>query len=640
MAAKRTVFATAGHVDHGKTSLIKALTGTDTDRLIDEKRRGISIELGFAELPESSISFIDVPGHRKLVHAMIAGVGGVAGALLVVAADDGVMPQTREHLHICSILGIAEIVVAISKCDTVDLETLELAELDVSELFETMGLRPRRIVRTAALDGEGLAQLREALEELANEDRERRKLGRTWMPVDRVFAIKGAGTVVTGTLTHGAFSVGQDVFVVGSEGELPAQCRELEMHGKRSESAMAPCRLAMNLARIDRAKIARGDVLTTESGLALSARFEASLKVIPGCEMDLSENRPVTVHIGTARRQGRVVPLAEGFVHITLDKPMPCLGGIAYVLRGFAPRRDHGAVVGGGRVLDALAAPLPRKREREAWLLRSDTLAAIQAEDWSAAVSGMMEMSAPRPLDLAQADRRLGFSPGRFASFLGGKKRRGPPDAVAVAGGKAFVRATTLNRLIDTLERQLARFHETHPHEPGMPLETARTFSAKICGRPLAELVVERGLKQKRLCQHESALCLPEFYEQAGPGARERAQRVLSLLEEEGLLGLVEAAIAARLSMAPELVRSALSSLARNEEVRRLSSLWFAETCLDDLRLRVRAYFAEKETMTVVQFKELVGVARKQAIPLLEQLDREGTTRRKDSVRVLGANQT
>ncbi len=245
------VIATAGHVDHGKTSLIRALTGTDTDRLPDEKRRGISIELGFAELPDAGISFIDVPGHKKLVHAMIAGVGGVDGVLLCVAADDGVMPQTREHLHICKLLDIRRAVVALTKADLVDDEMLELAEADARSTLEELGIEAIGVVRTAVTDGRGLPELGALLGQLSAATPPRGASQRAWLPVDRVFSVKGAGTVATGTLTRGSLTLGAPVFVATARGVRESACRGLEVHGRSVGAATAPCRAAVNLARLE-----------------------------------------------------------------------------------------------------------------------------------------------------------------------------------------------------------------------------------------------------------------------------------------------------------------------------------------------------------------------------------------------------
>ncbi len=637
----RVVFATAGHVDHGKTTLIRALTGTDTDRLPDEKRRGISIELGFAEIPESGISFIDVPGHKKLVHAMIAGVGGVDGVLLVVAADDAVMPQTREHLWVCALLGIRRFVVALSKADLVDAETLELAEADVRATLEAMGLETLAVVPTSSSDGRGIDELRTALvEKLARTVTPAGDSERLWLPIDRVFSVRGAGTVITGTLTRGYLKVGEPLWVAGESGRSETTCRGLEVHGKTVQEVRAPSRVAVNLARAEVAEVHRGDVVSKDAELPLSTRLDVALTALPGTEKSLRDGTSVLVYVGTARRTARIAHIGEGVAHLALDAPLPCQGRVGYVLRGFHSTRDHGAVLGGGRVIDAAAPTLPRRREKARWELRAETLRAIAREEWLPALGGMLALSAPRALDSVDAERRLGVEPGEIGRALGGKRRKGPADTLALPGGREFTNPDNLERRIAELTRQVKKFHEEHPHEEGLSLETARTVLARRTGRALAELCIERAAKAGRVRVAQGVVCLPEFAETAGPAAQKAADGLFAILDEIDLEGAVEAFLVQRSGESAERVRAVMGRLAAEGRARRLSSLWFSEARLDALRGKVRSYLAEHPEMSVPAFKDLAGVSRKQAIPLLEQLDREGTTRRQGDLRVAGAGKS
>ncbi len=630
---QRVVIATAGHVDHGKTALMRALTGTDTDRLPDEKRRGISIELGFAELPDSGISFIDVPGHRKLVHAMIAGVGGVDAVLLVVAADDGVMPQTLEHVHVCTLLGIDRVIVALSKCDLVDDELLELAESDVQDTLSALGLSVARMVRTSAETGQGLDELRSVLVEAASAVPRHADSARLWLPVDRVFSVKGAGTVVTGTLTRGQLSVGQELFVAGEHGVTATACRGLEIHGRAVEHASAPTRIAVNLARLGVSDVRRGDVLTLDPALCRSQSLDISLTPLPGSERDLADGSPVQIYIGTTRSGGRVTALGEGLSHLALDRALPCEGGVGVVLRGFRSTREHGAVLGGGRVLDAAAPRPPRRRSAGARELRARALGAAERGELAEALAGLMEIAAPRPIAAADVERRLGLAPDSVARAL--RKRRG---AVSLDGGALWTTEETLQALIDMLHARTEAFHESEPHEPGLSMETLRAYVARRAGRQLAELALRRALESGRLLELEGGLaCSPAFAERSAPAARQSAAKLYDAIEAAGLRGVSETALLATSDEQPDATRAALGRLARSAAARRLAGLWFAERHLDDLRDRVADYFKTHPTLGVPAFKELCGVSRKQAIPLLEQLDREGTTRRQGDDRVLGA---
>ncbi|MCA9592532.1 MAG: selenocysteine-specific translation elongation factor [Myxococcales bacterium] len=633
-ADARVVFATAGHVDHGKTTLIRALTGTDTDRLPDEKRRGISIELGFAELPETGISFIDVPGHKKLVHAMIAGVGGVDGVLLVVAADDAVMPQTREHLWVCALLGIRRFVVALSKADLVDAETLELAEADIRSTLESMGLETLAVVPTSATDGRGVEELRAELCRMAAGVTPAAESARLWLPIDRVFSVRGAGTVVTGTLTRGTLHAGDALWVVGESGRQETACRGLEVHGEGRSEVRAPSRVAVNLARVDVADVHRGDVISADAELPSSKRLDVALTPLPGTS--LRDGTSVLVYVGTTRRTARLTHIGEGVAHLALDAPLPCQGRVGYVLRGFRSTRDHGAVLGGGRVIDAAAPPLPRRRDAAKWELRAKTLTELASGDWLAALGGLLALSAPRALDSVDAERRFGIEPGEIARALGGKRRKGPADTLVLPGGTEFTHPENLERRITELTRLLAEYHAERPHEAGLSLETARAVLAKKCGRALAELAVERAAKSGRVRVDHGVVCLPEFAETAGPAAKQAAEALLTLLDEIALEGAVEAFLIKKTGESPERVRAALSKLQGEGRARRLSTLWFSEAQLERVRAKVHGFFAEHSEMSVPEFKDLAGVSRKQAIPLLEQLDREGTTRRQGDLRIAG----
>ncbi len=633
---RRVVLATAGHVDHGKTSLIRALTGTDTDRLPDEKRRGISIELGFAELPEAGISFIDVPGHKKLVHAMIAGVGGVDGVLCAVAADDGVMPQTREHLHICKLLGIRRVVVALTKADLVDAEMLELAEADIGSTLEALGLEAAAVVPTAIPSGQGLPELRAALGALAQATPPRGDSRRLWLPVDRVFSVKGAGTVVTGTLTRGTLALGETIWVASSRGIVESACRGLEVHGRSVRAVAAPSRVAVNLARLEVSDVARGDVLTLEPCLPVTRRFDALLSALPGTDRDLADGSPVIVHLGTTRVGARVARIGESLFQLALDEPVPCQGGVGVVLRGFHTTREHGAVLAGGRVLDALAGPLPKRRDAAGRERRAATLALVAQGDWAAALGGLMELAAPRPIFGSEIERRFGLEPGDLARWLTGKKRKGPADALALPG-EAYTLPSNLEALADDICARLERYHREHPDQPGMSLETLRAKLVGRAGREVSDLALERVAKSGRVRLAAGVVCLASFADTAGPEAARTRARVLEVLEAAGLEGVSDAALLARLpDERPERVKSALSRLSSETEARRLTGLWFAERPLEALRGKVVTFFTEHSVMSVPEFKDLAGVSRKQAIPLLEQLDREGTTRRQGDDRVPG----
>jgi selenocysteine-specific elongation factor len=634
-SARRAVFATAGHVDHGKTALVRALTGTDTDRLPEEKRRGITIELGFAELPDTSgtgVSFIDVPGHRRLVHAMIAGASGVDALLLVVAADDGVMPQTREHLHVAKLLGVFRVLVAITKADLVDDETLTLGEADVRDVLASMGLDAVEIVRTSAQSGAGIDALRDAVERLAASLPDPAATSRALLPVDRVFTVKGAGAVITGTLTRGRLQVGQAIYVHGAGGAKAGVCRGLEVHGRAASFVDAPSRVAVNLGRLGKDDLARGEVLSTQAELPVTRRLDVALRLVPGAEPDVEDGSPVVFHAGTARAAARVYWLGDGVACITLEEPLVAIGGMGFVLRGFAEHRERGAVVGGGAVLDAEAAPLPPRRDREARARRATWLEMCRKGNLRDAATNMMDVY-PRALRGASLENRLGVEPGAIATWFGKTTDQG---VVTVDGGQSWTTRVALERLGD-VARNLVEAHQTAaPHERGASLETIRATLAERAGREAADAAIARGIDAARLRLVDAGvLCTPEFAARAHQSSDAVAEAVLAQLERARFDGLEEAAVVAAGTDAAAL-RAALGRLAATSRARRLGGLWFAERTLGELRGMLRERFGTGATLTVADFKELCGVSRKQAIPLLEQLDREGTTRRQGDVRLAG----
>ncbi len=633
---RRVVIATAGHVDHGKTTLVHTLTGTDTDRLPDEKRRGISIELGFATLKDAPLSFIDVPGHKKLVHAMIAGVGGVDGVLLVVAADDAVMPQTREHLHVCKLLGIDRVVVALSKADLVDDETRELAQADLEATLESMGIVAQAIIPTAAPSGTGVEELKRALLALAESAPAPADDARAWLPIDRVFTVKGAGTVITGTLTRGSLTVGAPVYVGTETGVLESTCRSIEVHGQSADTVCAPSRVAINLAKLELASVKRGSVVSTDPALPITRRLEVELQTTPGAEDELGDGASAQVYVGTARRTGRVTRLGERGAHIALDAPLPALGGVGFILRGFRDDRERGAVLGGGRIVDASPPRLPRRRRDAArWQNRIDTLGALGAGRMGDALLGLVAGAAPRAVAIATLEPRLGRPPGELQKLVESKRKKG--GLFVLPDGQHVTTQENMDALAKRLIARVEAHHRAAPHEPGLSLETARSHLSRSAGRALVDAVIERASSRNQIVVDQGMVCTPEFAKTSGPAARELEAQVLEAMRAIGLEGITENELSKRMAQDVEKTKIALAALARSERARRLSTLWFAESAIDALRTKVAAHFDAQEEMSVPEFKELAQVSRKQAIPLLEQLDREGSTRRKGDLRCRGA---
>ena len=355
---KRVVLGTAGHIDHGKTTLIKALTGVDCDRLKEEKERGITIELGFTSmaLPSGSeISIVDVPGHEKFVHHMVAGATGLDLVALVIAADEGIMPQTREHLDICKLLRVKKGLVALTKIDLVEKDWLDLVKEEVHDFVKGTFLEGAAIVPLSSTTGEGLPAFLAEVDRLAQEVEERSPEGLFRLPIDRVFTIKGFGTVVTGTIISGTASIGDTLEVL--PGGLEAKVRGIQAHGNSVESATAGLRAGINLQGLETGDIDRGNVLVLSQTLKPTAVLDVVFQLLPSAPRPLKHRTRIRLHLGTAEVLGRVIPLAreevkpggEAFMQIRLEKPIVALPGDHFVIRSYSPL----LTIGGGEVLDA-----------------------------------------------------------------------------------------------------------------------------------------------------------------------------------------------------------------------------------------------------------------------------------------------
>jgi selenocysteine-specific elongation factor len=648
-AVRRFVLGTAGHVDHGKTSLVRALTGVDTDRLPEEKRRGITIELGFApwDLGDGiSVSLIDVPGHRKLVHHMIAGAIGMELVLLVIAADEGVMPQTREHVAACELLGLRRAVVAVTKLDRVGREVAELAGDEAREL---LGDRwEAEVVCCSARTGEGVDDVRAAVRRALATLPPPRPGARARLSVDRVFSVKGAGTVVTGTLVEGKIAVGTPLFLVGEGGAQPTAARGLHVHDRAVTLAEAPTRLAVNLANLALEAVHRGDVVTDDKSARPTRVLDVRLRV----EEAVKRGASAQVYVGTERSSGRIDllrdPAHEGdaapaqaekgsvvLARLRLGTPMVVLGGDRFVLRGSDVDGPAGAVLGGGEVLDA---DPPRVRARQK---RGAVVAALAAGDATGAVRGLCAEASPRPFPQGALASRFSIPTAelrRAADALVGK------GELAVLKGVGWIAAARLAELAATARKLVAEHHKKAPLDRGLGLETLRQKLAETSGPEAAaeaiKLAGEKlpGQKGEPLVVDGDVARMASFtqapVDRDVAGALAAAEKAIL---DAALKGVTEFAVKEATGATPREVKAILAKLVRDGAAIHTGELWFARGSVDELRAKVLAHLAKAPRMTIAEFKELSGLGRKQAIVLLEQLDREGTTRRDGDDRLAGA---
>ena len=623
--SRHVVIGTAGHVDHGKTLLVKALTGVDTDRWEEEKRRGITIDLGFASFPLGdtlAASIVDVPGHEDFVRNMLAGATGIDLALLVVAADESVMPQTIEHLAILEFLGVRTGVAAITKRDLVDAAWLELVVADVTERLTATRVRWEAVVPVSAVTGDGLDELRAALTRATAHVPSRHADDLFRLPVDRAFSVAGAGTVVTGTTWSGVVRVGDEVTVHPSARR--ARVRSIQVHGANQDGVEAGRRAALALTGLPRDAVARGSTVVVGEAWRPTAALDVLLTLLPSART-LGQRSRVRVHLGTAEVLARVTPEGEslapgttGAARLRLETPVVARWGDRLVIRSYSPA----TTIGGAIVADPWPAARPRRpRGLEALL-------AAEPDRVRAAVRRAPAEGLPRE----ELPVRLGVPPARAAGLVEVLEAEGVRD---VQG--RLVEADALGRSSSAVEAVLAAHHRAYPAAPGMPLEALRRAVSQgaLVDRVLAELTAAGTVTVEgavaRLAAHVPGL--EGVYAQAATGVR-------NALHTAGFEGRTAAELAAA-SLREPVVSTVLEFFVREGTVTRVGPERYYEAAVLDRMLDVvAAELREKGEIGPSQVRERLGLTRKFSIPLLEWLDAQGYTVRVGDVRRAGPRLT
>ena len=619
---KNIIVGTAGHIDHGKTALVKALTGIDADRLAEEKRRGITIDLGFAHLqltPALRLGFVDVPGHERFVKNMLAGVGGIDLVLFVIAADESIKPQTREHFDICRLLGIPRGVIALTKADLAEPDILELSRLETDDLVKGSFLENAPVVPVSSVTGAGLDDLRRELARVASEVPAKNASGPFRLPIDRVFSVKGFGTVVTGTLVSGAVAKEQEVELYPAGRRL--RIRGVEVHGSISERARAGQRTAVNLVDIEPSELARGDVLSEPGRFHAVHRIDCRLELLPSAK-PLKHRAPVHFHSGTAEIEAEVrlpsglsalKPGQTSYAQLLLRDPALLWPGDRFIIRMFSPV----VTIGGGVVLDN------GERRYRAGDDMAARLAALDRADTALRIA-LLVKEAPFGLGLADLVSRTGLREAEVTSVAA--------HAGLTEIAQWYVDTAWIQQSRDKLVAAVREFHRRNPLLPGIPKQDlhSREFAAAplfLINALLAgakDLVVEGETVRSRA--HRVVL---QQDESAARTAIERA------FQSAGLATPAVPEVLAKSGVEPARARSLLQILLRERQLVRVSEeLVFHRSAIDQLRNMMAARKSQRFNVTV--FKEWTGVSRKYAIPLLEYLDREHVTRREgDERRIL-----
>jgi selenocysteine-specific elongation factor len=633
------VLGTAGHIDHGKTALVRALTGVDTDRLPEEKARGITIELGFAPLALPSgrrLGVVDVPGHEALVRTMVAGASGIDLVLLVVAADEGVMPQTREHLAVCDLLGVRHAVVALTKIDAAEPDVAELAEAEARELVDATSLAGAPLLRVSSQTGDGVAALRDALDGVAGRAAARTaRSGPARLWVDRVFEMRGFGTVATGTLIGGPLRVGAQVELL--PGGPSARIRGLQRFGEATETAPPGARCAVNLQGVGRSELSRGQLLAAADAITPNATADVELSWL--AEAPPLGPKPAAVEclVGTTALRARLAPIgadtlppgSRGFARLHLEEgPAPLLPGDAFVVRGFARTASGGSTLGGGRVLDAHP---PRRRRSDPALTAEltelaghDPLAALRVR---AARAGYTGTTAEALL------RETGFSKAALQDGLEALERN---EELRRGAEGVLLDAAACEQLEQRLVDALTRFHDEKPMQPGMPRGALHGALPENVPRAAFELALGRLAQRGRIETQEERVFRSDF----APRLTQRQEAIAARLRADAMIrGLEPPTLrdwANELGTETQELRDVLAHLEREGSlIHAPGDFWFDRVAVDELRTRLVERLESAGSLDTTAYKDLIGTTRKWAVPLMELFDAEHLTIRRGEARIL-----
>ena len=634
------IVGTAGHIDHGKTALVKALTGIDADRVPEEKLRGITIDIGFAELRlgDLQIGFVDVPGHEKFVKNMLAGASGIDLVLLIIAADEGVMPQTREHFEICRLLEIKTGLIVLTKKDLVDEELLEFVKLDAGELVENSFLENAPVIAVSAKTGEGIEEFKQVLRETAAKIPNRKNETVARLPIDRAFSVKGFGAVVTGTLVSGEIKESDELEILPMRKKV--RVRGLQTHGKTVKTAHAGQRTAINLGGIDHAEIMRGMVLTVPNVLRPTQIFDAEIEVLRNAKRPLKSRQRVRVNIGTIEALARVQVLnnegeitqgEKDLVQLRLEIPIVAIPNERFILRSYSPQ----ITIAGGKILDASAI---KHRRKDIETVQTYLQNLIEAEnDKTKQVKIFLETANEHGLTFSDLRARTGWRDEILKKAIAENVAK----KAIIEAESFYVARTPFDNLAAKTLAEIANHHRREPLAKGIMRETLREkifarLAPEIFKTTLFTLEKEGKIVAKdivRLAAHSLELSAEEKL------LRERFEKIYKTANLE-VPKLDDACLEAmnNTKSNKEHARKIFQLLLNSGEIVKVTEeFYFGREAIDNLVTEVKK-FADQTSdrlIDVAMFKDLAGISRKYAIPLLEYFDREKLTRRADDKRVI-----
>ena len=612
------VLGTAGHIDHGKSALVQALTGMDPDRLSEEKVRGMTIDLGFAwlKLPSGrEIGIVDVPGHERFVRNMLAGAGGIDIAMLVIAANEGIMPQTREHLAILNLLGISKGVVALTKKDLVDTEWLDLIKLDVEELLKSTTLAGSPIVPVSAITKEGLPELLDIIDKLLDNTQPKKDKGKPRLPIDRIFTIAGSGTVVTGTLIDGSLSLGQDVEII--PGGLKSRLRGLQTHKTGVTRASPGSRVAANLTGLNTTDLQRGDTLTKPGWLTPTTLVSAKLNILRDAKHPLKHNAEHSFYVLAAEATAKIrlldaeeiKPGSSGWVQVTLDRPLAIVDSDHFVIRSTTE------TLGGGVVVDAHARRMPR--------FKPETIAALKVrEKGSPEELILARLETKRWLELPELLTHVALPQDDVKTLIEGLISHGDVMRLGPVEHSLLLALTSWNTLAQEARNSVKEYHGKFPVRSGIP-KTELANRLKL-GK-YAPLIMDKLITDKVLSDEGAAVRLSDFQVKLSPAQQTANNVFLKALSDHPYAPPTE------LIPEPDLLNLLID---KKQVVKLTEGVVLSRKAYDEMVAVVQAQLAAKGKITLAEVRDRFVTSRKFAQALLEHLDAERVTRRVGDERV------
>ena len=621
---KQTVIGLSGHIDHGKTALVKALTGVNTDSLTEEQKRGMTIDIGFAFLDEN-ITLIDVPGHEKFVKNMMAGVSAVDVALLVVAADDGVMPQTREHFEILNLLDIPLGIVAINKIDLADKDWLELVELDIGELLQGSFMEDAPILKVSAETGDGVDQLKTTLLDLCKKVPDKQDRGIFRLHVDRVFSMKGYGTVVTGTVNSGSLKIGDTVELL--PGSVKSKVRGLQSHGEEVQQVETGDRAAINLQGVEIKQIERGSQIAAIGYLQSLNQMGVTLLLLGSAQKPITQNQRIRIHLGTQEVMARVA-LTDGKTLqpgddcpalLRLEQPMVAARGDKFIIRSFSPV----ITIGGGEVMEVLI--------EEKWKIVKEKLQNLYESPKSDQLIHLVQEEGAKPITPEKLQYRIGISKEQINAIVEEKEEL---FWLTHKQGKWLLTQNQWNELKNSIHNFLKKYHAKNPLNAGAQKEEIRQHLN--CENSILEALLQSMLDDKSISQKGELFLNPNFSITLSSEDDSLQNSILNQLDQEGFTSSTLAQLSLKTGNSKEKLMQVLNVAEQQGKLLRIDGkLMFTQKNFIILREKVNQFFSNHPEMSVSEFKELAHTSRKYAVPLLEYFDKKKITYREGNIRKL-----